>query len=261
MASLTFKIEFSKNEGLVMSPSELLSTYFFGIDIRDSQGNNIPRETIKTYIEAAQDEVEEYFNLKFKPQIIEEEKSFYLNDFHKWSYIRTTYLVRKAFAVSGLLNSIPQIEYPSEWLSIKESNLEDYHRQIHIIPNQGGNATISGVVFSGNAPYLGIRASQNIPNYWRCCYATGFTNVPKALLNFVGKLAAINIFHIAGDLILGAGIASTSLGIDGLSQSISTTSSATNAGYGARVTGYLEDLKVGLKKLESKYRRLPLTSL
>jgi len=77
----------------------------------------------------------------------------------------------------------------------------------------------------------------------------------------IGKLAAINIFHQLGDIILGAGIASQSLGIDGLSQSISTTSSATNAGYGARITGYLADLKQARVDLKNKYDGNALTVL
>ena len=59
----------------------------------------------------------------------------------------------------------------------------------------------------------------------------------------------------------GAGIASYSLGIDGLSQSISSTSSATNAGYGARILGYVDDLKKVLPILISKYGGMSLSVL
>ena len=44
-----------------------------------------------------------------------------------------------------------------------------------------------------------------------------------------------------------------SLGVDSLSQSISSTSSATNAGYGARVIGYQDQIKNTLPTLISKY--------
>ena len=77
----------------------------------------------------------------------------------------------------------------------------------------------------------------------------------------IGKTAAINIFHIAGDLILGAGIASFSLGVDGLSQSISSTSSATNAGYGARILGYQDDIKKMMPILQAKYGGFTVTTL
>ena len=97
--------------------------------------------------------------------------------------------------------------------------------------------------------------------YWRVRYLTGFTEIPTDLLNVIGKTAAINIFHIAGDLILGAGIASFSLGVDGLSQSISSTSSATNAGYGARILGYQDDIKKMMPILIAKYGGFTVTTL
>ena len=78
-------------------------------------------------------------------------------------------------------------------------------------------------------------ADNIFPNYWHAKYLTGFKKIPNDLLNVLGMLASINVLNIAGDIILGAGIASYSLSLDGLSQSISSTSSATNSGYGARI--------------------------
>ena len=58
---------------------------------------------------------------------------------------------------------------------------------------------------------------------------------------------------IAGDLILGAGIAAQSIGVDGLSQSISSTSSATNAGYGARIIQYQKEIAETVKRIKLIY--------
>ena len=101
--------------------------------------------------------------------------------------------------------------------------------------------------------FRGFGYLNNIANYWNIEYCTGFNNVPTDILNVIGQFAAIKIFHILGDLIIGAGIASQSLSIDGLSQSIGTTSSATNAGYGARIQGYLKELKETLPRMQGKY--------
>jgi hypothetical protein len=59
--------------------------------------------------------------------------------------------------------------------------------------------------------------------------------------------------NIAGDLIAGAGIATKSLSMDGLSQSISTTASATNAGYGARILQYNKHIEESMKTLKAYY--------
>jgi hypothetical protein len=66
---------------------------------------------------------------------------------------------------------------------------------------------------------------------------------PIDLKELVGKIASFPALNIAGDLLGGAGIASQSISIDGLSQNFNTTSSATNAGYGARLIQYRQEIK------------------
>ena len=67
------------------------------------------------------------------------------------------------------------------------------------------------------------------------------------------------MFNIAGDLILGAGIARQSLSIDGLAQQIDSTSSATNSGYGARIINYNKEIKETLERLQGTYKRINFT--
>jgi hypothetical protein len=68
------------------------------------------------------------------------------------------------------------------------------------------------------------------------------------------KASTLLLLHIAGDLILGAGIASQSLGIDGLSQSIGTTSSAMYSGYSSRAESLDKQYKLVMMGLRSQYR-------
>ena len=65
--------------------------------------------------------------------------------------------------------------------------------------------------------------------------------------------ASIGILNIAGDLIAGAGIATKSVSVPGLSQNIGTTSSATNSGYGARIGEYQKELKAMIPNLRRYY--------
>jgi len=262
MGSLVFNISYKKNSGLILSAAELLELYFFGININDKNGGEISADTIDSFIAAAQDEIEKYLNIKFQKQIIQEDRDFFMDDFKAWGYIRVSYPAVKAFALNGYINTVRQIQYPPEWISTrKTSDNFHYFRHIYLIPQQTLQGQVNSVIYSGVTPHLGFLGQTTIPNYWSITYCTGFDKVPYDLMNFIGKLAAINLFHIAGDLILGAGIASQSLGIDGLSQSISTTSSATNAGYGARITGYWEDLKKSLPRLYNTYKGFTVTSL
>lgn len=256
MPKISLEIKYNKNRDLILSPEEIREIYMWGVQTRDQNGNEIPDSVVEFYIKAAQDEISHYLNLKLKKQVIEESLDFSGNDWRKWGYIKCTYPVRCPLKLEGYLNTIKQITYPVEWLSTRKINNEPelYHRNLYIVPAGTGVATSNAVAYSGIIPQLGLVDARSIPNYWTVRYVTGFDEVPKDIVNVIGKMAAINVFHISGDLILGAGIASFSLGLDGLSQSISSTSSATNAGYGARIIGYGNDIKRQLPQLRDYYR-------
>ena len=54
----------------------------------------------------------------------------------------------------------------------------------------------------------------------------------------ISMLAATQALIVGGNLVVGAGIASESLSIDGLSQTINTTASAENSAYSATIKEY-----------------------
>lgn len=82
------------------------------------------------------------------------------------------------------------------------------------------------------------------------------TTVPDDIVHLIGIRAAMLPIDIAGDLISGAGVANYSIGADGVHQSLGTTSSATNSGYGARRQAYERELKARLPALRAKYRQI-----
>lgn len=81
-------------------------------------------------------------------------------------------------------------------------------------------------------------------------------SVDPMILKAIGLVAALTPLDIAGDLIAGAGIAQYSVGVDGLSQSVATTASATSAGYGARIISFQNQLKTLMPALRAKYRMI-----
>jgi len=78
--------------------------------------------------------------------------------------------------------------------------------------------------------------------------------MPSVLVKCILYVAAMLPLDTAGDLLLGAGIGQFSLAVDGLSQNIASTSSATSAGYGARILSYERQLKMALASLKKKYK-------
>jgi hypothetical protein len=88
-------------------------------------------------------------------------------------------------------------------------------------------------------------------------YKTGYENcqdVPDDLRNIIKKLAAVVLMNIYGDGKLAA-IASRSVNLNSVSESINTTLSATSATFGARIIQYQKEIKSWMSQNRSKYSR------
>jgi hypothetical protein len=265
MTTIKYSIKYRKNEGLVMSPQELLTLYFYGISIQSRDGTQLSYDTIKYNIKVAQEEVEKFLEIRLNIKFIEQTCDYFRDDYwNKFPIIRTKLPVRKPLSLVGLLNGIEQIRYPNDWLSCKKDNEEMYFKKIHIIPTGSISGSSGSVLLSGITAYYGMTSFNDIPNYFTVQYLTGFSveHTPTDIIDLIGKYAAIRLFHIAGDIVLGqGGLTSISLGVDGLSQSISTAANSSGSAYGARIKGYLADVDVYLKRLKNFYKGINFTSL
>lgn len=144
--------------------------------------------------------------------------------------------------------------FDSDWIHVqKESG------QLQLVP---GTGSAGSILLGAAGAYISMiyRNNRFIPDAFRVDYTAGFEpgQVPPVIKDVIGKKASFGPLNIAGDLLGGAGIASQSISIDGLSQSFNTTSSATNAGYGARLIQYEREIKEVLPMLEKYYRGLKL---
>lgn len=259
MAQLTFNIKYRKNVGLVISVAELWEIFLYGIKIQGGEGSNFSDESMRFYLVAAQREIENYYNLKFIKQLADQTITYYRTDYWQtFPILQTNYPVREPLSMIGMLNKMEQIIYPQGWLFCEYDTLMGQgKRRISVVPT--GSSTTQGnaeVILTGITSQVGMQRFDMIPDYWRIQYITGWDidQMPIDLINVVGMVASFGPLGIAGDLILGsAGIASQSLSIDGLSQSISTTASATNAGYGARIIQYEKQIKETTGRLKLVY--------
>lgn len=262
MGQLTLTIKYRKNEGTVVSVAEMWMNYLYGITIQGGDGTSFSDENMRFYILSAQKEIEDFFNLKFVKQLVDiETASYYKDDYwQQFPIVQTHYPVRTPLSLIGMLNKAEQIIFPQNWLTCERDYDGVGKRRMSVVPTGASSARAnSDVVLTGLTTQLGFQRFDNIPDYWSVQYITGFDldKIPFDLINLVGKVASFGPLGIAGDLILGsAGIASMSLGIDGLSQSISTTSSATNAGYGARILQYQKEIEESVKRLKLVYDQI-----
>lgn len=257
MPTVSFNIEYGKNDGLVLSPSNLLNLYMPGIPMCYPNGGRISQNLIRQKILSAQKSLENMLSIKLNKQIIEEEQDYNKQEFTSWGYIRTIYPINAPKQLEGRINNITQITYPASWLSVKDVNDGSHFRNLHVVPNtQGGiEQNQYSVVYSGIAPTIGYFGSNDIPNYWRITYCTGWDadKLPYDLLDAIGKLAAMQVLSITGDLIFGAGIGNQSISIDGVSQTYSTTKGAGKGAFSGRIEQYKTELEQSLKDLKSEY--------
>lgn len=259
MGQLTLTIKYKKNSGLVLSVAEIWQLYLYGITIDGGQGSSFSDDAIRFYIESAQKELENWFNLKFVKQLIDQSLTYYRKDYwQQFPILFPSYPVREPLSMIGMLNKMEQIIYPQGWLFCEyDTGSGQGKRRISVVPT--GASTTQGnaeVILTGITSQVGMQRFSYIPDYWRVQYITGFDldNMPMDLIGMLGKMASFGPLNIAGDLVLGiAGVAGQSLSIDGLSQSISTTASATSAGYSARILEYIKEIKETSARLKLVY--------
>ncbi len=244
---------------LILTKQQLLDRYLFGLDLTDDAGNPFPDETFDHAIRWAIAHVERELDIRIRPTDFVERYDYYLRDYQTWTFIE----LREAPAL--LVRSVKVkwpsdstvIDFPKEWIQLRKDS-----GQVNIVPTSG---TLSQVLLTAGGSFLPLVASGRdfVPDIIEIDYQAGFAlgEVPREIKDVIGKYAAFGPLNIAGDLIVGAGIASKTISIDGLSQSINTTSSATNAGYGARLGQYAKELKLVMPNLRRYYKGISLTAL
>jgi len=261
---VTLNIRYRKNGELILSPEEMVALYFYGINTRSQDGTLLSMDIYETYIRSAQQEIERYLDILFKPTLVTEKVHYHRDDYVSgFPIIRVSKPVYKPLSLIGFINGVEQIVYPRVWLSSRMTSDYYFERQIFVVPVTPGVVEGSGeVILSGITAQTGLHTFRNIPNYWTVQYLSGYAKIPYELMNVVGKLASIGIFNVLGDIALGqAAVASYSLSIDGLSQSISTTNSAENSAYSARIKMYTEEVKKTLERVKSSYRGIGFATL
>lgn len=239
---------------LITSREELIRDYLYGLDLTDDNGVPYPDSMFVTAIKQATAAAERVLDISIQPIDILAPKAE-RHDYHLPDYIQFATFkldrrpVREIVTVKAIYpgNNLPIIDFPADWvqLTIPEA------ARIELVPAIGSLANYIGQ----RIPLIHGRGAQLFPGLFHIEYRAGFAagQVPADIKHLVSLLANFNILNPAGDMLGGAGVASYSLSMGGLSQSISTTSSATNAGYGSRLIQYDKEIKRLLPAIRNAY--------
>lgn len=226
-----------------LSVSYCKTQYLFGIDLSDQEGNPLPDSLFAHYIDSAVDWLQNLLDIQIAElEVKSEQHDYNRSDWQNWGFLQLHHNPVKS--VSGLrmmYGNKPSVEIPLDWIK-----LDKLTGEITVFPSEGS----AGSLIIGNTGLLyGFHGAwAYAPQLWEVDYVAGVDEndkqFPIALLKeAIYKRASCGILNVWGDLILGAGIASQSVSIDGVSQSIGTTQSAMFGGASARIESYTKDIK------------------
>lgn len=107
--------------------------------------------------------------------------------------------------------------------------------------------------FVGVLLFQTIRGDAPLPSFWHYDVTVGFRKTPDVLLEAAAKIAAVDFFTIAGQATNNA-FSKKELSRDGVSESISYTSSAMFGIFSASITDYNRWLKANMPRLRGAYQ-------
>ena len=260
-------------DDLIITPPELRSEYLFGLILVDRFGRPYSDENIAQFIRKSQATVERRCDINILPRkilataseasaidsgfdlddfdIIEPGYDYSFNDFQRWTFLKLNkrpllFEVKVIKLIYPVGLSV--FDLPEEWI-------RTYFQasQIQVVPTAGALSRVFMLPSGQFAPMVSWYLPGQIPQVFQISYDVGLIdkegkrnrhfpeNVFDEARHLVGLLAAVEVLGVTGDAIL-AGVASQSISGDGISESFSTTASATSATYQARIESYRKDL-------------------
>lgn len=235
----------------------LRKLFLFGIKLVDEDGVELQDEVLDFYIQSSLSQMEAALTMTIRPAVGVEERIDYRQDvWRNYSFLQLRQRpIVKVNSFDVMFGDATVFSAPSDWWRI-----ENKMGQIHLFPTLGTFASVPLLGLSALSPVL--LKTDSAPQVFRINYDVGFVNgIEEDMAEAILAFAALNIFNIMGDIVIGPGIAGFSLGLDGLSQSIQTTASAEHSAYGARIQLYIRRLfgeRIGdpglLHNLRAKWR-------
>jgi len=243
-----------------ITPDWLKEVWLWRIPI-EFDDDKLTDQAIQFYIDSAISRAELLLNISIRPKTIENETYDYRMEEWMGGYGYVQLNTRPAIEVTAMeINVITSvITIPKEWVQLKKKSA-----QINLIPYYGMLA--SSNIGNQMLLFMPLMSSTNyIPQILRVSYKGGIADdedAPDLLAQLIGMNAAIGVLNVLGEIALGgqAALAGYSIGIDGLSQSVSTTASAENHAYSARVRMYEKEMIELTKSLRQYYYGLTLTA-
>lgn len=247
---------------------EAVKSYMFGLEVMDPKtGQPVPNDFYQHTLENAVAQAEQTLDIAIFPRYEVEYHDFHSEEFN--SYVYTHVFKRPIIQVERFslsMNGRDLYNYPRDWWNVY--NLSGH---IEVLPSPLMQATSTmGAVSPTGQPFPMVynlrpgTAMGFAPQMIEVQYVAGLlprTNamhnrqweMPATLEKYILKLAVREIFQLWGRLLIQPGLASTSLSVDGISESMGTTQSAMYGAVSADITQINADLAELEKGLRSYF--------
>lgn len=246
---------FCKNESM-LTVEDLKVRYLFGVDLTDEKGNELPKETLQHFINSSISYLEHKLDIIITPRKFTESYDYRQIDYTMHNFIQLK--KRPAIEVTLIKAKFPNnrdlVKYPEEWYVLEKESA-----QIQLSPVEG---TFNGLVITNGGSYVPLifGTRDYWPHLFEVQYSAGFCadQIPVIINEMVGLQAAISIFEILGDLVLGPGVAGESVNVDGAGVSKNLTASAMYSAYSARIESYRKKLDEYIDVTKKYYNAIPV---
>jgi hypothetical protein len=255
----SLSIPFQPSRYSCIDPVVLRQDYLMGVRLTDFYGNPLRDSTLLRHMYRNLAHMETYLGTVIYAQdIVGEHHDYYQQDYMSWGFLKVN--KHPVISVTKLSIQFPEnqelIDFPLEWVQV-----DSVPGQINLIPTAG---TVAGYLLmrSPVAPLMMARM-ENVPHIWRINYRAGFeyNAIPHDIEDILYKMSAVSILGILGDTVFGPGIASRSLSIDGLSQSVGTVASSVYNIFSARMNQFNQDIQTYLPQLKKRYQGIRMSVL
>lgn len=243
---------------------QLVKNELLGMDndlVDPVTGKPYSDEFYNQMIERAVSQAEKTFDVAILPRLQVDKLDYHRNDFNAFAYMQVNY--RPILNIKDLTlyyNNQNILRVPDEWIKVTNRT-----GQIQVSPSvlmQGLNTTINPTIYPIiNSPYgmtpSPYQETEFAPQMLGVTYVAGMMPHPDGdvrginrdyviqpdMLSYIAKLAAIEILEKWSRNIIGAGIASYNVSVDGISTGLETTASPENSAATAEVAQLERDMK------------------
>ena len=243
--------------GTVLTPDDFRYTYLWGTDFKATNGSMFSDEQIQYFIDAAITEMERRLNITIRKRRIKCEDIIEKNhlkrkidyDDEETPYDFSYRKIQRYGMIQTKQRPILNVTRCT-LINKTESNVDLLPT---VVPDKK-----NGVLKFLKRPYkpsdtwdgistsISRYGSETFNNhlFYAVDYDAGYEtsdDIPEDLRHNIGLMIAISLLNVIGDGLM-AGFSSSSLSMDGVSESFSSTQSATSATFGARIMEYKKEL-------------------